>query len=101
MNRVYGLLGLCMKAGRLTSGEAMVEQAIKNGSAVLVIIAVDASDNTKKKFGDMCNYRNIELIELGDKESLGKALGKAVRATLCITDKGFAESLKSKIDKTK
>lgn len=101
MNKVYSTLGLCMKAGLLASGEFMVEKTIKDETAKLVIIACDASDNTKKKFGNMCEYRNIELIEFGDKQALGKALGKEVRASLSILDSSFAKNIKSKIGENK
>lgn len=97
MNKVYSMLGLTMKAGKLVAGESMVEKAIKGGTAQLVIIAGDASDNTKKKFGNMCSYRNVELIEFSDKFALGKALGKEIRATICIIDENFAKNIKSKI----
>lgn len=98
MNRVFSLLGLCMKAGGLVSGEFMVEKSIKEGVVQLVIIAQDASSNTKKKFNNMCNYRDIELIEYSDKYSLGRAIGKDIRASIGICDNGFANSIKAKIN---
>lgn len=101
MNRIFSLLGLTMKAGKLVSGEHMVENGIKDGTILLVILASDASDNTKKKFHDMCTFRNIELIEFSDKYALGKALGKEIRATLGILDVNFAKNIKSKIGENK
>ena len=65
-DRALSLLGLATKAGKCQSGEFMTEQAIKGGSAHLVIIAKDASDNTKKHFTDMCNYRNIPMYIYSD-----------------------------------
>lgn len=41
------LLGLARRAGKLTMGEGFVLSAIRDGSAKLVIVANDASDNTK------------------------------------------------------
>lgn len=99
MKNVFSMLGLCMKAGLLTSGEYMVEKAIKDETAKLVIISEDASENTKKKFNNMCAFRNIEIIEFGDKYSIGKALGKDIRATIGILDEGFAKNIKIKIGK--
>lgn len=75
----------------------MVEKAIKEQNIYLVILAEDASQNTKKKFSNMCTYRNIELIEFSDKYTLGKALGKDIRATIGILDEQFAKNIKSKI----
>ena len=44
------MLGLAMKAGKVSSGEFATEQAVKSGSAYLVILAETASANTQKKF---------------------------------------------------
>ena len=59
MNKVHSMIGLATKAGKVVSGEFAVEKAIKDGKAFLVIIAEDASDNTKKHFSDMCIYSKI------------------------------------------
>ena len=50
--KILQFLGLCQRAGRLTSGETGALSAIKDGSSQLVIVAENASDNTKKKFKD-------------------------------------------------
>ena len=47
MDKVYSLLGLAKKAGQLLSGDDTCERTIKSGKAVLVIVAGDASENTK------------------------------------------------------
>ncbi len=51
-DRVLSLIGLATKAGKCASGEFMTENETKSGKAALVIVAEDASDNTKKKFRD-------------------------------------------------
>lgn len=93
IKKVLGTLGLAMKAGNVVSGEFMTEKAIRDGMARLVIVAADASDNTKKKFRDSCKYYRIPYAEFGDKDTLGNAIGKEFRASLAITDKGFATSI--------
>lgn len=92
-NRFLSLLGLCQKAGRIKSGEFQTESAIKTFEAFLVIVAEDASDNTKKKFKDSCSFYEVEYKEYGTKESLGRAIGKDERSSLAICDEGFAKSL--------
>ncbi len=47
-DKVLSLLGIAQKAGRVVSGEFSVEKAVKEGKACLVLVAKDASDNTKK-----------------------------------------------------
>ena len=91
--KILGTLGLAMKAGDVVSGEFMTEKAIRDGSACLVIVAEDASANTKKNFRDSCNYYKVSYAEFGDKISLGNAIGKEFRASLAVTNKGFATSI--------
>lgn len=92
-NKALSLLSLAMKAGKVVSGEFMTEKEIKSGKAKLVIVASDASENTKKMFRNMSEYRHVEMIEFGDKESLGRAIGKEMRASLAIIDEGFAKNI--------
>ncbi|MCR5117874.1 MAG: ribosomal L7Ae/L30e/S12e/Gadd45 family protein [Lachnospiraceae bacterium] len=87
------MLGLCTKAGKLKSGEFQTESSVKSGEAFLVIVAGDASDNTKKKFNDMCTFYETPIIEYGLKEEMAKAIGKDVRAMLAVCDEGFAKSI--------
>ena len=94
------MLGLCAKAGKLKSGEFSVDAAIKDGSAQLVLIADDASDNTKKSFIDSCTFYEVPYQIFGTKEILGHAIGKATRATVAIIDEGFAKSILDKIGGT-
>ena len=90
--KFYSLLGLCQKAGRLKSGEFQTESAIKTGEAWLVIIAEDASENTKKKFKDSAKFYEVECIEAGTKAELGAAIGKEMRTSLAVCDEGFYKS---------
>ena len=92
-DKVLSLIGLAMKAGRCASGEMMTENETKSGRAKLVIIASDASDNTKKKFRDMCKFYRVPIYFYGDKDTLGHAMGKEFRASLAILDEGFAEGI--------
>lgn len=92
-NRVYSLLGIAMKGRRLVSGEFQTLEAVKKGSAALVIIAEDASDNTKKRFTDKCRYYDIPVFLWGTKEDLGRAIGREQRSSIGVCDAGLAKSL--------
>ncbi|MCR5690655.1 MAG: ribosomal L7Ae/L30e/S12e/Gadd45 family protein [Eubacterium sp.] len=93
IKKVLGSLGLAMKAGRVESGEFLTEKAIKDGRACLVIVATDASANTKKKFSDSCKFYQVPYAEFSDKNTLGACIGKEFRASLAVTDRGFAKSI--------
>lgn len=92
-DKVLSLIGLSKKAGKLKSGEFSVEEEIKKRKAKLVVVALDASDNTKKKYKDMCSFRNIPIYLYSEKTTLGKWLGSEERAAVAITDDGFARSI--------
>ena len=98
MERIFGLLGLAAKAGKIVSGEFMTEKSLKEGRACLVLVAEDASQNTKKHFRDMSDYRSVPIRLFGTKEQLGRCIGKEFRASLALTDSGFANSLLKKMD---
>ena len=91
--KIYSLLGLATKSGNIASGEFMTEKAIKAGTAQLVIVAEDASDNTKKMFSNMCEFYQVPVCIYGKKVNLGHAMGKELRASVAVTDSGFAKSL--------
>lgn len=50
INRALSMISLATKAGKTKSGEFMTEKEVKEGRAHLVIVADDASDNTKRNF---------------------------------------------------
>lgn len=99
VDRVFSMISLSAKAGKVVGGEFSVETAVKNRKALLVIIANDASDNTKKKFSDKCKYYNVPVRMYGSREELGLYTGKGFRAVLAICDENFAKSISEKIDK--
>lgn len=100
-NKILSLAGLAMKAGKVASGEFATEKAVKSGLARLVLVAENASDNTKKMFANMCDYYKVPLYFYGDKETLGAAIGRQFRASLALTDEGFAKAVTKEIEKMK
>ena len=92
-NRVYSMIGIAQKAGKLASGEFATEHAVKSGRAALVIVSDAASENTKKKFRNMCEFYEVPVYFYGGKEELGHAMGKEFRASLAILDEGFAKEI--------
>ncbi len=92
-SKVLSLLGIAMKGRKLVSGEFQTLNAIKKGSAMLVIIAEDASDNTKKLFNDKSAFYEVPAVSFGTKESLGHAIGKELRSAVGVCDAGLADAI--------
>lgn len=99
--KIYSLLGLAMRAGKVVSGDDTTLKELKKGYVQLVIIADDASNNTKKLFKDKSSFRNVEYVYFSTKLQLGLAIGKAPRAVLGIKDNGFSTKLNALIEELK
>lgn len=97
MRKEDAIFGLCMRAGCLVSGEEFTLSAVRSGKAKLVVVASDASGQTKKKFRDKCGSYGTELIEYGCMSDLGHALGREKRAVLAVTEEGFAKKIREMI----
>lgn len=89
--RLTNAIGLSMKAGRLKSGDFAVEQAVRAGQARLVLLDESAAENTKGKYRAMCDYRGIEMLQIGE---LGRWIGKPGRMIAAVTDENFKNMIK-------
>ena len=49
MDKIYGILGLAAKAGKIISGFDSIEESIKRKQVNLVIIAKETSEKTRKR----------------------------------------------------
>ena len=94
---LLSFLSLMQRAGKLQSGEFQTETAVKTGKALYVIVAKDASDNTRKLFSDKCSFYRVPMVVFGTKEGLGHAIGKEERSSVAIIDEGFAKSFQKKM----
>ena len=92
-DKVLSMLGLAARSRNVVSGGFATEEAVKNGKAYLVIIAENASDNTRKKYSNMCEFYKVPYRYYSEKDILGHAIGKEERSCLAGTDAGFADSI--------
>lgn len=98
---VLSMLGLAARARNLVSGGFSTEKAVKSGKAYLVLIAEDASENTKKKFSNMCDFYEVPYYFYGEKVHLGHAIGKEERTSLAVINEGFADSIRKHLEDSK
>ncbi|MCR5369520.1 MAG: ribosomal L7Ae/L30e/S12e/Gadd45 family protein [Clostridium sp.] len=96
--RVLNYLGLARKAGKLSPGGFMTEKAVKGFRANLVLVSEEASGNTKKDFSSMCEYYKVPMYIFGDRDSLGRAIGRESCTSLAVTDAGFAGQIISLLE---
>ena len=98
-NKVLSLLGLATKAGKVASGEFSTEKSVRTGKGFLVLVADDASQNTRKKFQNMCDFYEVPIYFIANKEELGRFCGKEFRASLAVQDENFAKAMLKELQK--
>lgn len=97
VNKIYGLLGICSKAGKITAGtEAVIEGVLKN-QIELVIIAEDTSQKTKQKIEKICAEKKVMIKIFGTIFDNSKAIGKVNKAIIGIADKNLSKAILEKI----
>ena len=108
-DKLLGMLGICMKAGALQCGTEKVCDGIrhyghvsvdaeqKKKSSGIVIIAKDASANTKKRLLNSCAYYNVECtVSEIDSDELMRRVGKnSAVAAVSTFDNRFVKALKN------
>ena len=94
------LLGLARRAGKVAGGTAAVRQAIREGRVALVIMAEDASRTQLDKVRSTIHNRTIPQVYLGDRNTLGAAVGLAPLSAVAVTNRSLAEKLVAELSAT-
>ena len=91
-NQVINFLGLCMRAGRITSGQEACVDLARQEEAALVLMDAAASENTRKRITDACHSHDVPLYEISEGE-LGRAIGQKGRMVVALKADGMAQKL--------
>lgn len=97
VNKIYGLLGICSKAGKIVCGTEAVIEGIYKNQIELVIVAEDTSQKTKQKIENICSEKNITVKYFGTIFDNSNAIGKVNKAIIGVKDKNLAKALLEKI----
>lgn len=87
------LLGLARRAGAVAPGTEAVRRALRDGEALLILMAEDASSVQMKKIRTMQDDGSIPRVTLGDRATLGAALGVAELSVVAVTQASLANRL--------
>ena len=97
-NKIYGLIGLARRAGKISFGTESSIETIEKKKAKLVIVANDSSDRTKKNFKELSEKLNIPFRIVGTIEDLSRSIGQVNKAVIVIKDENFAKEILKRID---
>lgn len=87
---VMQLLGLARRAGAVAPGLEAAREAVRNGDARVVLLARDASPMQLKKMTRTLNDRSIPTALIGDRDTLGAAVGRAPLSAVAVTNASLA-----------
>lgn len=91
--KIYSMLGLAQKAGKLSSGMLAVKTSLIRRRAHLLLMSNDIAENSKEMLVNTCQKVNIPWVILGNKYELGASVGKAYRVAVTINDKKMATAI--------
>ena len=91
---LLNMLGLAARAGAVITGTERVREAARSGSLHYVLVASDASDNSRDKLLPLLDARRIAYAVVYDRAALGGAVGRAPLSALGITETKLARRVK-------
>lgn len=93
-------LGLARRAGRLAVGTRAVKEALRADEARVVVLAGDATENARRRVTGLAQGRRVPVVTLGNRETLGAAVGRGPVAVLAVTDAALAEGVLRRVAAT-
>ena len=93
--KLLGLLGFAARARKLVCGTDLCRDEVRRGKLPLVLVAGDASDNTKKRMSDACKYYGTDMCIVPISASeLSDRIGKTGSiAVIGVTDMNFVNGI--------
>lgn len=93
MNKIFSLLGLAKRAGKVIVGTDAVISKLQANNLHLIFVAKDASLATIDKIEKKAFYYNVRIIKSFTSDELSKAIGSNNNKVLGISDNGFAKAM--------
>lgn len=89
------LMNMLFKSGKIKKGNSAVLNEYEKGSIYLIIISESAGSNTKDKFIDLCNKKNISYIVVDESFLSVTKNNEDLIAVGAVIDEKFADNIKS------
>lgn len=97
--KLTNILSIACRAGKILSGEFVIEQALGKKPISMLLVASDISDASKKQYVLWAEKHGIELRETTlEKQILGAIIGKPQRVAVAVMDNGFANAIAKILD---
>lgn len=97
-NKIYGLIGLARRAGKINFGTQSSIEAIEKRKAKLIIVTEDSAERTKKNFKILSENKNVPIRVYGNIEKMSESIGQTNKAVITINDENFSNEIIKLID---
>ncbi len=98
-SRALNYLGIAKRSGNIVCGTDTVVKSLPSKKLKLILLAKDASDNTKDKIIKKAFYYQIQVVDKFSSQELSKAVGKDHLMVLAITDDGLTKAFLNEIER--
>ncbi|MCH8997132.1 MAG: RNA-binding protein [Proteobacteria bacterium] len=97
--RCLDLVGLAKRSGQAVSGYQRVAASLATGRAAVLLAAVDAAEEGRRKLRALARARGLgtAVVELFTAEELGRAMGHDARVHVAVAPGGVAARLAKEI----
>ena len=95
LRSALGLLGLGLKAGRVTVGVEAAHAALQRGKAEALVMPSDAGARAREKLVALAFHKQVPVLIAADAERLGAALGRPPVHGVAVLDRQLARGLKN------
>ncbi len=92
------MIGLAFKAGKTLAGTAACEKGLKQTRIKLLLMQDALAPSSQKAFLELCARTGTKAVTLNGQDRLGEAIGRPGIMVLGVTDKGFADAIRNKLD---
>ena len=98
-DRLTGLLGLGLRAGRVVVGVSGVRARLQRGALQCVVLAADASERTRDKVERLARARGIRVVRGPVADELGARLGRPPVQAVGVEDSALARNIMASLEK--
>lgn len=93
MKKVYNLIGIAQRAGKVSSGVPAAHTSLEKKRACVLLISEDIASNSRELLLKTCIKQNIPWVTLGSRYDIGDSIGKEYRVALTIDEAGIADAI--------
>jgi ribosomal protein L7Ae-like RNA K-turn-binding protein len=90
---ILGLLGLAIRARRVSGGAIAAEKMIRSGKARLILLASDSAPNTKRAVVRLAHDHAIPVLEQHSRDEYGACFDGEPKAVVAILDPHMARGM--------